>query len=84
MNLTSGVIIFDMDETLIHKLTPGEDTGPLTHYVEVEGRSSPLPFNLRPFTQECLVKANEHFEVVVFTAAVKPYAEAVLNYIDPT
>ena len=50
MNLTSGVIIFDMDETLIHKLTPDEETGPLTHYVNVEGRSSQLAFNLRPFT----------------------------------
>ena len=77
-------MVFDMDETLIHKLDSDEPTGPLTHYVTVPGRASPLPFNLRPFTKECLEKANELFEVVLFTAAVQPYADAVLDYIDPT
>ena len=26
---------------------------------------------------------SEHFEIVVFTASVKEYADAVLNYLDP-
>ena len=41
-------------------------------------------FNIRPFTQECLEHVNKHFEVVVFTASHKWYADVILDKIDPT
>lgn len=41
-------------------------------------------FNIRPFTQEVLEMVNKHFEVIVFTASHKGYADAILDYIDPT
>lgn len=40
-------------------------------------------FNIRPFTQETLEFVNKHFEVVVFTASHKWYADVILDYIDP-
>lgn len=40
-------------------------------------------FNIRPYTRECLEKVNENFEVVVFTASHRWYADVILDYIDP-
>lgn len=40
-------------------------------------------FNIRPYTRECLEKVNENFEVIVFTASHRWYADVILDYIDP-
>lgn len=40
-------------------------------------------FNIRPFTKECLEMVNKDFEVIVFTASHKWYADVILDYIDP-
>jgi CTD small phosphatase-like protein 2 len=40
-------------------------------------------FNIRPYTRECLEMVNKDFEVVVFTASHKWYADVILDYIDP-
>lgn len=40
-------------------------------------------FNIRPFTIECLEQVNQDFEVVVFTASHKWYADVILDHIDP-
>ena len=40
--------------------------------------------NIRPYAIECLKAANEHFQVVVFTASHQAYADVVLDYLDPT
>lgn len=38
---------------------------------------------MRPLALECLQFAHEFFEVIVFTASHRAYADAVLNYLDP-
>ncbi len=38
---------------------------------------------LRPGIFDFLEKVNECFEIIVFTASIKDYANAVLNYLDP-
>ena len=40
-------------------------------------------FNIRPYAREVLVEASKYFEVVIFTAAQKAYADAILDYLDP-
>ena len=40
--------------------------------------------NIRPFVRKCLERANEDFEVIVFTASHRCYADVVLDHIDPT
>ena len=40
--------------------------------------------NIRPFVQQCLESANEDFEVIVFTASHRCYADVVLDHLDPT
>ena len=38
---------------------------------------------IRPHIKECLKKLKEHYEIVLFTASYKGYADAILNHIDP-
>jgi TFIIF-interacting CTD phosphatase-like protein len=37
----------------------------------------------RPFLHEFLEKMSHFFELVVFTASLKEYADKVIDYIDP-
>jgi hypothetical protein len=84
----SFTLVLDLDETLIHA-SPATSAS-----VAVEGvHLISLPNNdrsirhfsiaTRPhldfFLQQCAV----HFELCVFTAAARPYADAVLDSIDP-
>lgn len=39
--------------------------------------------NLRPHLYECLRQANEHYQVVAFTASDQQYADAILDFLDP-
>jgi len=47
------------------------------------GDTKAVGINIRKGVKECLEMAAKHFEVVVFTASVKNYADAILDYIDP-
>lgn len=49
----------------------------------MSGKILKAGFNVRPYTKECLEFVNKHFEVVVFTASHKWYADVILDYIDP-
>ena len=40
--------------------------------------------NVRPYAIECLKEANKKYQVAVFTASHKFYADVVLDYLDPT
>lgn len=82
-------IIFDLDETLAHYMRPEElatsrEPDVYLNIKTMSGNIIPAAFNIRPYTQECLEFVNKDFEVVVFTASHKFYADAILDYIDPT
>jgi len=51
----------------------------LVHYDEAGGQ-----FFLRPYSQEFIIRMAEMFEVVIFTAAVKEYADWILDRLDST
>ncbi|CAG9310197.1 unnamed protein product [Blepharisma stoltei] len=78
-------VIFDLDETLVHcneiskKFTP-DAVLPIRF---VTGEVINAGINIRPYTKECLEYASQNFEVIVFTASHKCYADAVLDYLDP-
>lgn len=79
------VIVFDLDETLVHCL---EDFSPLEvdHVLTIEFPNNEIVdagLNIRPYAIECLKEANKHFQVIVFTASHSCYADAVLDFIDP-
>ena len=79
-------LIFDLDETLAHCVR--QENPPRTPDVHLNitlmtGKVIRAGFNVRPYTRECLELVNKYFEVVVFTASHKWYADVILDYIDP-
>lgn len=79
-------LIFDLDETLVHCVDSIEHSCPdvILPIAFPTGEVISAGINIRPFVQEVLLEANIHFEVIVFTASHKCYADVVLDYIDPT
>jgi CTD small phosphatase-like protein 2 len=75
-------IIFDLDETLVHCV--GNNAGDVAIEFKFEfGKTVTAGVNVRPFVKECLKEASKLFEVVIFTASHKSYADAILDYLDP-
>jgi CTD small phosphatase-like protein 2 len=79
-------IIFDLDETLAHCVRHENPNMPPDVHLDIttmSGKLYKLGFNIRPFTRQCLEMVNRYFEVVVFTASHRGYADVVLDHIDP-
>lgn len=79
------LVIFDMDETLIHCVDCIETDDPdIILEIEFPGEETVLAgINIRPYIIECLEEARKNFQVIVFTASHQTYADAILDYIDP-
>lgn len=76
-------VIFDLDETLVH-CTSSNEVG----HVEIEiefplGVFTKISLNIRPFVKELLSSVSKDFEVIIFTASHKCYADKVINFLDP-
>jgi Dullard-like phosphatase family protein len=85
--------IFDMDETLIHCIPdrePQSDTGSSRNKetdvmlkFQCSDGVDTLPVNIRPYIIECLLQVKKWYQVIVFTASKKNYADTILDFIDP-
>ena len=83
VHYNKNTLVLDLDETLVHSnleqtLAEADFSFPVNfnnqqHIVNVQ----------RPYLMEFMEFAARHFEVVVFTASQKVYAERLLNKIDP-
>lgn len=77
-----------MDETLIHRVDQNDVNHEAEVYLSVPSEDFSQNFqigiNIRPFAIECLKEANKYFEVIVFTAGTKNYANSILDHLDPT
>ena len=78
--------MFDLDETLIH-CVDNVDTDNPDVIISIQFSEEPEPvlagINIRPFVRECLEAANEHFQVIIFTASEQEYADPIIDYLDP-
>ena len=82
-------LFLDLDETLIHadKLSENDEL-PQRKDGSVEGQvmrvgEEAFYIRKRPLLEKFLETASGKFELVVFTAGVKEYAERVVEFIDP-
>jgi CTD small phosphatase-like protein 2 len=76
-------LVLDLDETLVHSTLDECDSPDFTFQVTFGGKDHAVHVRRRPHLQEFLERVAELFEVVVFTASQKVYAEQLLNIIDP-
>ena len=61
------VLVLDLDETLVH--------------FDDEGGENKVYF--RPYVEKFLKKMHEYYEIIIFTAALKEYADPIIDYLDP-
>jgi len=76
-SIASMLVIFDLDETLIHATEQ-----PLAR--EPDFTVGPFPVYKRPFAEDLLVDCARDCTLAVWTSATRDYAEAVLDRRMPT
>jgi len=77
-------LVLDLDETLIHcNDSPMKRSDVKLPIRFPQGDIIEAGINVRPYALEFLKEMNQHFEVIVFTASHKCYANVVLDYLDP-
>ena len=76
--------MLDLDETLVHStLDFGEDKPDFVFEVSLNNKKHSVNVRQRPHMAKFLQRCAELFELVIFTASQKLYAEQLLNIIDP-
>ena len=78
------LIIFALDETLVHCVENTQDADAVVEIKVPSGDLVQAGLNIRPYAIDLLKAANQHFEVAVFTASQKCYADVVLDHLDPS
>lgn len=76
-------LVLDLDETLVHSSFQPYSRNNLFLKADGKNLKQDLYVNFRPFLYEFLEKISYMFEIVLFTASNKVYADQVLDSIDP-
>lgn len=82
---TNKTLFLDLDETLIHCVISQSDG--FSHQVRVQEYDvthfiMQVFFNLRPYAIDFLINMSQLYELVLFTAADKYYAEAFFEFLN--
>ena len=76
-------LVLDLDETLIHFVSNDNDNEDEDNQLEeLEDGENDFFYMVRPFCNKFLTELSQHFELVIFTAAMQDYADWIVNGID--
>ena len=79
------VVVFDMDETLIH--TNSAQNFKISEKftkVKRKGQASiTIGFTIRPYLYEMLEQLKPHYNLVIMTSSAECYAKAIFEILDP-
>ena len=80
------LLLLDLDETLVHcsdNLTLANKFDHQLDFIKDNGIMVPGLLNIRPHAQAFIESMSKVYEVVVFTASMKYYADRILDVLDP-
>jgi len=75
-------IVLDLDETLIHSSFKPLETYSFSLDITLNNKPTKVFVLKRPGLDEFLQECCRHFEVVIFTASIRAYANPVMDYLD--
>ncbi len=76
-------LALDLDETLVHCSIHPIENPDLTFNVNFNGSDYNVSVRIRPHLEHFLRQVSQWFEVIIFTASQKVYADSLLNILDP-
>ena len=77
--------IFDLDETLIHCELKDIDSAQKKIKIKMSASlEKTIGLNIRPNFEKSILKIKQKYHVIMFTASLQKYADAVMDEIDPT
>ena len=76
-------LILDMDECMIATKFEGKNTENFQADFDFDFSGTRIEVSFRPFLLETLEKLSVLYEIITFTAGVQPYADQILNRVDP-
>ena len=77
------LLIFDMDETLVAAKFQGHIPNGFETNFSFAFKDSEISVRKRPYMEESLETLAQYYEIIVFTAGEKEYADYILDQIDP-
>lgn len=75
-------LVLDLDETLVHCSTEPQLVSDANFNLEFNGVSFHVAAKFRPFLKEFLESTCQEYELVIFTASQKVYADKVISHFD--
>ena len=78
------ILVLDLDETLVH--TYNKDAPPDALLLKVKllnNNEKNIFVKVRPYCNEFLIEASKIFDLYIFTASHKSYADPVIDILDP-
>ena len=76
-------LIIDLDETLVHSSLQFTDNCTFVIPIVLDTVEYNAFVNVRPYAREVLKELSKFYEVVIFTASLKQYAETIIYFLDP-
>ena len=83
------VLVLDLDETLVHccnfdSPTERQNYQHVLNYKNDKGQIVSAKMTMRPGAKEFLKVVSRHYDLVVYTASESTYAQAVVDWLDPS